>query len=75
MKTLRLALGCVVAGAVLTAAAIDLYLQKDSPGKDKESNWLPAPEGRFVLMLRLYWLKEAFLDGTWQPPAVRRVEK
>jgi DNA sulfur modification protein DndE len=53
--------------------SIDLYLQHDSPGKDRESNWLPAPKGRFVLMLRLYWPKELFLDGTWQPPAVRRV--
>jgi DNA sulfur modification protein DndE len=50
--------------------SIDLYLQKDSPGKDKESNWLPAPEGKFNLMLRLYWPKESFLDGTWKPPAV-----
>src|SRR5262249_17540336 len=33
----------------------DIYIQKDSPGADKESNWLPAPAGKFVLMLRLYW--------------------
>jgi hypothetical protein len=52
----------------------DLYIQKDSPGPDKESNWLPAPPGRFVLMLRLYWPREkapSILDGTWVPPAVR----
>jgi hypothetical protein len=52
----------------------DLYIQKDSPGSGKESNWLPAPPGRFVLMLRLYWPKEAdpsILKGTWQPPAVK----
>ena len=36
----------------------DLYIQKDSPGPDKESNWLPAPPGRFILMMRLYWPKE-----------------
>ena len=53
----------------------DLYIQKDSPGPDKESNWLPAPPGRFILMLRLYWPREknpSILDGTWVPPAVRR---
>ena len=51
----------------------DLYIQKDSPGPDKESNWLPAPPGRFILMLRLYWPREkdpSILDGTWVPPAV-----
>jgi hypothetical protein len=51
----------------------DLYLQKDSPGPDKESNWLPAPAGRFILMLRLYWPSEkdpSVLNGTWGPPAV-----
>jgi hypothetical protein len=53
--------------------SIDLYIQKDSPGKEKEANWLPAPEGKFILMLRLYWPKEAFLDGTWKPPAVKKV--
>jgi hypothetical protein len=51
--------------------SIDLYIQKDSPGKDKESNWLPAPAGRFILMLRFYWPKEAIIDGVWKPPAVR----
>ena len=53
--------------------SIDLYIQKDNPGPDKEANWLPAPDGEFALMLRLYWPKESFLDGTWQPPAVQRV--
>jgi DNA sulfur modification protein DndE len=56
-----------------TDGSIDLYLQKDSPGKDKESNWLPAPDGRFNLCLRLYWPKESFLDGFWMPPPVKRV--
>jgi hypothetical protein len=55
--------------------SVDLYLQKDSPGKDKESNWLPAPEGRFIPMLRLYWPKEkppSILDGTWVAPPVKK---
>ena len=57
--------------------SLDFYIQKDSPGKDKESNWLPAPAGKFVLMLRLYWPKEtppSILDGTWKAPGVKQVE-
>jgi hypothetical protein len=54
----------------------DLYIQKYSPGKDKESNWLPAPDGDFILMLRLYWPNEknpSILNGSWKIPAVRKV--
>lgn len=57
--------------------SVDLYIQHESPGKDKESNWLPAPDGKFVLMMRLYWPNEtppSILDGTWKPPAVQRVK-
>jgi hypothetical protein len=53
----------------------DLYIQKDSPGSDKESNWLPAPAGKFILMLRMYWPNESdpsILDGTWTIPAVKK---
>lgn len=56
--------------------SLTLYIQKDSPGKDKESNWLPAPDGPIYLVMRLYWPKEtppSILPagkGTWQPPAV-----
>ena len=56
--------------------SLDLYLQKDSPGADKESNWLPAPAGKFYLMLRLYWPDESnpsIIDGTWTIPPVKRV--
>jgi hypothetical protein len=56
--------------------SVDLYLQAANPGPQKESNWLPAPEGKFFLMLRLYWPNPAaptILDGTWKPPAVRQV--
>jgi hypothetical protein len=55
--------------------SIDVYVQHDSPGKDKEANWLPAPSGEFVLMMRLYWPKEtppSILDGTWRPPEVKQ---
>jgi hypothetical protein len=54
--------------------SVDLYIQHDSPGKAKEANWLPAPEGEFVLMMRLYWPKEtkpSLLDGTWKIPEVK----
>lgn len=54
--------------------SVDLYLQSDSPGADKESNWLPAPKGQFVLMLRLYWPEESVLNGMWKPPAVKKVK-
>jgi hypothetical protein len=51
---------------------LTLYLQADSPGKDKESNWLPAPKGPFFAVLRIYWPKPEALDGTWkQPPLVK----
>jgi hypothetical protein len=56
--------------------SVDLYLQHDNPGPGKESNWLPAPERKFNLMLRLYWPKEtppSIIDGTWKPPAVQQV--
>jgi hypothetical protein len=53
-----------------------LYIQNENPGPDKQANWLPAPKGRFVLMMRLYWPKEgdpSILNGTWSPPAVTKV--
>jgi len=56
--------------------SVDVYVQRESPGKDKEANWLPAPEGDFVLMMRLYGPKEkspSILDGTWKPPEVKQV--
>ena len=53
--------------------SIDLYFQHDSPGAGKASNWLPAPSGDFVLMLRMYWPEDAVIDGTWKPPVVKRV--
>ncbi len=54
----------------------DLYIQNQSPGTDRESNWLPAPAGKFKLMLRLYWPDEdppSIIDGTWTPPEVTKV--
>jgi hypothetical protein len=55
--------------------SVDLYIQKDSPAPDKESNWLPAPAGKFVLMLRMYWPNEkspSIINSTWTVPPVRK---
>jgi hypothetical protein len=57
--------------------SITLYFQKDSPGKDKESNWLPAPAGAFIPMLRMYWPKDgtpSILNATWTPPMIKKVQ-
>jgi len=54
--------------------SLNLYIQHQSPGNGKESNWLPAPEGKFNLVLRLYWPQKSILDGSWNPPSVKRVE-
>ncbi len=53
----------------------DIYIQHESPGADKESNWLPAPKDKFILMMRLYWPDDSppsILDGSWVIPAVKK---
>ena len=50
-----------------------VFVQRESPGADKESNWLPSPDGPFRLTQRLYWPKEAALHGTWQAPVPQKV--
>ena len=55
--------------------SVTLYFQSESPGKDKEANWLPAPKGEFIPMLRMYWPKDkapSILNGTWTPPKVEK---
>ena len=52
---------------------LTLYIQKDSPGPELESNWLPAPNGPFWCALRLYWPKAEALDGTWRNPPMQPV--
>lgn len=52
---------------------IDLYIQPDSPGKDKEANWLPVGKAPFTLLMRLYSPREVFLEGNWAPPPVQKV--
>ncbi|MGH8346489.1 MAG: DUF1254 domain-containing protein [Pseudomonas sp.] len=51
--------------------SLDLYFQNESPGKDLEANWLPAPKGPFNLTMRLYGPKTEALNGKWNPPAVK----
>jgi hypothetical protein len=57
--------------------SVELYIQAESPGSDKEANWLPAPKGEFDLVLRMYGPTQSppsIVDGTWTPPPVKRVE-
>jgi DNA sulfur modification protein DndE len=54
--------------------SMDLYIQKGSPGADKQANWLPTPDGEFILMMRLYWPKDEALNGAWVPPPARRTD-
>ncbi len=59
--------------------SLTLYIQKDSPGADKEANWLPAPNDTIYLVTRLYWPKveaPSILpsgEGTWKPPGLMQV--
>ena len=52
---------------------LTLIVQNQSPGKDKEANWLPAPNGPFSLIMRLYWPKAEALEGKWKKPELRKV--
>jgi hypothetical protein len=56
--------------------SLDIYIQHDSPGADREANWLPAPDGGFNVTMRMYWPKDqspSIIDGSWKPPAVQKV--
>ena len=53
---------------------ITFYIQHDSPGADKEANWLPAPTGPFAMFMRLYWPKAEALEGKWTAPPLKRTE-
>ena len=65
-------------GMLAADGSLDLYLQNESPGTAREANWLPAPKGKFVLMMRMYWPKEkdpSIIDGSWKPPVVKVAAK
>lgn len=51
---------------------LTIYVQAQSPGKDKEANWLPSPNGPFVMFMRYYWPKQELLDDQWKTPAVTK---
>ena len=57
--------------------SLDLYFQHTSPGTEKEPNWLPAPEGNFIIMLRMYWPQVSIseiVNGTWRLPPIVKVD-
>jgi hypothetical protein len=53
---------------------LTIYIQNESPGADKEANWLPAPKGPFMLAMRYYLPKPELLSGEWKSPDVERVK-
>jgi hypothetical protein len=52
---------------------LTIYVQKDTPGADKEANWLPAPDGQFFMILRTYLPADDIVNQTWQPPKITAV--
>ena len=61
----RLALGDRDKLVTNADGSLDVFIQTDSPGTDKEGNWLPVAKAPFTLLMRLYSPKAAILDGTW----------
>ena len=59
---------------VIADGSLDLYFQNESPGADKETNWLPSPKGAFNLLMRLYAPASDALTGKWNPPPVTRMQ-
>lgn len=53
--------------------SLTLYAGAKSPGKENETNWLPAPEAPFSLYIRAYWPKPEIISGAWMPPKVEQV--
>lgn len=71
----RYSIGDRTAGLKTNAdGSVTIYMQKDSPGADKASNWLPTPEGDFRPTMRMYQPGQAIFDGEWRPPAIVRVD-
>ncbi len=55
--------------------SLDILIQHEPPAEERRSNWLPAPSGRFDMVLRLYWPRREALTGDWVPAAVTRVDE
>jgi hypothetical protein len=53
--------------------SLDIFVQTKSPGAERKANWLPAPEGEFFLLMRVYWPGEDFLSGQWVQPVPKRL--
>ena len=71
----RYSIGSTTDGLKIDAdGSITIYIQNTNPGKDKESNWLPAPAGKFNLTMRLYGSQKPILDGTYRLPGVQKVK-
>lgn len=60
--------------AIADDGSLTLYIQKESPGGDLEANWLPAPDGPFYTVLRLYLPEQSVLDGEWSAPTIHRIQ-
>jgi hypothetical protein len=54
---------------------LTLLIQNESPGKDKEANWLPAPKGPFIMYMRLYWPKDEAVEGKWTAPPLQQAKQ
>ena len=55
--------------------SLTIFIQKDEPtDPGQKANWLPAPNGPIYMVLRLYWPKEAILDGRWLPPGIQKTQ-
>ncbi len=54
--------------------SLTIYVQAESPGKDRESNWLPAPKGEFQPTMRIYSPRQEVIDGSWSPPPFKKVQ-
>ena len=53
---------------------LTLIIQNESPGKEQEANWLPAPKGPFAMVMRLYWPEQEAVDGKWTAPPLKKAD-
>jgi hypothetical protein len=71
----RWAIGSLSENYQLAAdGSLTIYIQHQSPGDEKEANWLPAPDGEFFLVFRTYGPSKELIDQTWEMPGLKQVE-